>query len=76
VALPPGRGLYNADVNRDAADMTDYDAANRLLGERQDIGAGAKTAGYSYTSDSLADIVAYPAGCGCSSGVNRDLDCL
>jgi YD repeat-containing protein len=54
-------GLYNTDVDRSNLNA-DYDMANRLLAERQNIGAGAKTVGYSYTADSLLDTLTYPGG--------------
>jgi RHS repeat-associated protein len=54
-------GLYNNVVDR--SDLAqDYDGANRLLQERQKIGAGEKTVAYGYDPDSLITEMIYPCG--------------
>lgn len=54
-------GLYNTTVDRSNLHQ-DYDRANRLLQERQDIGAGAKTVAYTFHPDSLINQITYPGG--------------
>jgi len=54
-------GLYNTTVDR--SNLTaDYDGANRLLRERENIGAGAKTVAYVYDPDGLINQITYPGG--------------
>lgn len=54
-------GIYQTLVDRSNLG-TDYDGANRLLQEREDVGAGAKTIAYSYDPDSLVKEITYPGG--------------
>ena len=54
-------GLYNTTIDRSNLSQ-DYDRANRLLRERQNIGAGDKTIVYSYDADSLVSEMSYPGG--------------
>lgn len=54
-------GIYQTVVDRSNL-ATAYDGANRLLQERQDVGAGAKTIAYSYDPDNLVNEITYPGG--------------
>lgn len=54
-------GLYRTIVDRSNLDI-DYDGANRLIQERQDVGAGAKTVAYVYGPDNLVTGITYPGG--------------
>jgi RHS repeat-associated protein len=54
-------GLYATTVDRSKL-AADYDGANRLLREREDIGAGAKTVAYVYDPDSRLKQITYPGG--------------
>ena len=54
-------GLYQTAVDRSNL-AADYDGANRLLREREDIGAGAKTVAYVYDPDGLINQITYPGG--------------
>jgi RHS repeat-associated protein len=54
-------GIYQTSVDRSNL-VTDYDGANRLLQEREDVGAGAKAVAYSYDPDDLINEITYPGG--------------
>src|SRR6185503_4324170 len=54
-------GLYNTAIDRSNL-ATDYDGANRLVRERENIGAGAKTVAYVYDPDSRINQITYPGG--------------
>ena len=54
-------GLYNTDLDRSTL-ATDYDMANRLIHEQENIGAGLKALSYQYTPDSLRSQLTYPGG--------------
>lgn len=54
-------GFYRTIIDRSNLD-TDYDGANRLIQERQDVGTGPKTIAYTYGPDNFVTGITYPGG--------------